>query len=86
MDANEARKIEQEITDFITHHFDVEGKNFYDKLQSLSVASKVRDRVKRSLIDDLHELRKLRNKVAHEEGCRSFETTSRAPRHQAAAA
>lgn len=67
MDANEAREIEKNIIEFITRHFGVEGRNFYEKLQFLAVASSVRDKVKRSLIDDLHELRRLRNNVSHEE-------------------
>jgi hypothetical protein len=67
MDANEAREIEKNIIQFITHHFGVEGGNLYEKLQFLAVASRVKDKIKRSLKDDLHELRILRNKVSHEE-------------------
>lgn len=67
MDANEAREIEKNIIEFITRHFGVEGRDFFEKLQFLAVASSVKDKVKRSLIDDLHDLRKLRNTVAHKE-------------------
>lgn len=65
MDANDGRRIEREITSFITHHFRVEGKTFFEKLQYLAVASSVKDKIKRSLLDDLHELRKLRNDIVH---------------------
>lgn len=67
MDANEAREIEKNIIEFITHHFGVEGRNLFEKLQFLAVASSVKDKVKKSLIDDLHELRILRNKISHED-------------------
>lgn len=46
MDANEARRIEKEIIEFITSHFDVEGRSFFEKLQFLAVASRVKDSVK----------------------------------------
>jgi hypothetical protein len=67
MDANEARRIELDVSEFITVHFAVEGRTFFEKLQYLGVASQVRDMVKKSLLDDLHEVRKLRNHAVHVE-------------------
>jgi hypothetical protein len=65
MDANEARKIEQEISNFLTQHFQIDGRNFYDRLQYMGVASRVKEEARKSLLDDLHEFRKLRNDVVH---------------------
>ena len=66
MDANDARKIEQEISNLLVEIFRVEGKNFFEKIQYLSIASKVHEVSKKSLIDDLNEIRKIRNNLIHQ--------------------
>ena len=61
MDDNESNGIAQAI-----ENFNAEGKDLYRRLLYLEVSSRIKDDVNRSLRDDLHKLREIRNDIVEQ--------------------
>ena len=77
MDDNESNGIAQAIENFIKENFNAEGRDLYRRLLYFEVSSRIKDDVNRSLRDDLHKLREIRNDIVHKNFPRKWDISDK---------
>lgn len=65
MDKNEITAIQDQIQSLLRENFQIDKDFFNEQIQYLNVASRIEGVAKKSLVDDLYEIKKNRNSIIH---------------------